>query len=178
MPSRVVMPCVQGDQVSVHRAHEDAIAQRRHAPVHRAAAGGNPLGDAPAILPKRPPGAGVERGDVARRLGDVHDAVNHERRGLELVAAVDLIDPQRPQTGGILGRDLVERGVTMPEVVARVGEPVARLLGCRDDPLERHLRGERAGQRGDRRDALHRSPLSDARYATRSSSSPAVSRSR
>ena len=97
----------------------------------------------PAVVPERTPGARIERSGVTGRLGDIHNAVDHERRCLKLVQVVNLVHPNRFQVRDVLGVDLVQRRIAIAPVVAGVSQPVARLTFRVSNPFRSDLRHER-----------------------------------
>ena len=83
------------DQVSVDGAEKDEVAEYCDAPIDLSAAHAHVVGQRSAITPQRPAGARIERRDVARRLGDVHDAVDDDRGRFELLERVRLETTRR-----------------------------------------------------------------------------------
>ena len=105
------------------------------------------LGRCVAIDPERAAGRGVERDDVVLTLGDVHDAVNDQRRGLPVAGDRRLVDPLELQILDVGRRDLGQRAVAGAGVVAGVGQPVLRLVRCGGQALRTspaHARGRTA----------------------------------
>src|SRR5213593_964693 len=86
-------PGVERDEVGVERAHEDPIAERREAAVLRTAAERQVLRQIPLVVPERTPGADVHGVRVIVRRREIHDAVDHERRGLVPAAHAGLEHP-------------------------------------------------------------------------------------
>ena len=142
---------VEGDQVGVEGVH-----------VHLAVAHGDAAVDVPAaqrdvvrggvlVAPELLAGGGVDRPELAVRAGDVHDALDHERGGLERVgrrAGVQAVHPglEHPRGDELLDGllvDLVEAAEALPVVGAVVGEPVLRLGPGVLDALEVDVRGGR-----------------------------------
>ena len=122
----------------VDRAVEDPVPEDGDAAVVQAAA--EPeivLVDGVVVSPERPPGHGVECDDVARRLGDDHEAVDDDRRRLDAGEGVELVDPLHPQLRHIRPVDLVERAVSLRCVVAGIHEPVLGLRGGVDEAFGR-----------------------------------------
>ena len=92
-----------------------------------------------AIGPERTAGRRVERDDVVQALGDVHDAVDDQRRGLPVAGDRRLVDPLELQVLDVGRRDLSQRAVARAGVVAGVGQPVLRLARRGGQALRRHL---------------------------------------
>jgi hypothetical protein len=69
-------------------------------------------------------GAGVESVDNAPRAGEVHDAILHERRGLESVQRLHVDGPCEAQARDGRIVDLFEGAVALLRVRAAVREPV------------------------------------------------------
>src|SRR5262245_29023999 len=113
--------------MSVNRVDKDLIAERGNATIHLAAAGRNALRNTAAIMPDGPPRSQVKRSHIARRIGDVHHAVEHERRGFKMLPPANLIQPRDFQPGDICTVNLFELGVMMRGVIARISEPILRL---------------------------------------------------
>jgi hypothetical protein len=71
----------------------------------------------------------VERRYRARRLNDVHDSVDDDRRILDHVARLSaLINPDRSQMGDVLPIDCLQPRETPGPVIATIHVPVLRLL--------------------------------------------------
>ena len=73
--------------------HEQRVAEDREAAIHGAAAGLGIRRGLVLVEPEDAAGAGIEGDHVVGRLGQIHDAVDHQRRGLELLQALGLEDP-------------------------------------------------------------------------------------
>ena len=115
VPDRPAAFRVERDQMAVDRAHEQRVAENRHAAVHAAAADARQRRNGGGVDPEHPSRAGVERHDVVRREDGVHHAVDDERRGLELLVGFGrrprLKDPLQLQVPDVGRRDLRERAV-------------------------------------------------------------------
>ena len=127
----------------IHRADEQQIAQSGHTAIHKAAADAHVGGHGALILPQWPAGAGIERGDVTRGLGDVHHAINHQRRSFNFTERGRLIDPLGRQLSDIGRGDLRQPGMPVRAVIAGVSEPVFGLLIGFQDLLVGDLRSQR-----------------------------------
>ena len=136
LPERAAVLRVDRNEVPVERAHVQGVAENRHTPIVRTAAG--PVVRIGGVLvdPEGAPGPRVERDDVVGPLREVHDAVHDERRGLPRAHDRALVGPLQLQVAGVGGRDLVERAVARAHERAVVRQPVLRLLGGIDEPLE------------------------------------------
>ena len=177
VPSNLSRLRVERDEMGIERPDVNRVVENGHAAIHLTAASRQRFGHRPPIAPQRPARPRVERDHVAGRHGDVDDAVDDEGRGLEPSGHARLKRPRRPQARNIRCVDGIEPGVTMAEVVARIGQPVAR-LGIRTlDALVAHLRVQRnrheTGEQEHRDEAgtagaecAHRVPRNPTRYAT------------
>src|SRR5262249_41816036 len=143
------------------------------------------LGGCVAKDPEHSTGERVERDDVVQPLGDVHHAVDDERRRLPVAGNRRLVHPLELQVLDVLRCDLSQRTVARARVVAGVRQPVLRLARRADEATGRHLRVH-----AQRQDAGHRydppcddssssghgyRPFSDSRYASTSPSSSSES---
>ena len=126
---------VHGDHVHVERVHEQAISKYRQAAVHAPAA----IECARRILmtvgPQDAAGERVERVNLVLRPGQVHDAVDDERRGLELLLVPSLEQPLDVEVLDVLRRDLIEAAEAPAIVAVRIGEPVSGLLIGLEQPF-------------------------------------------
>ena len=86
------------------------------------------------VAPEDATGFGIERGDIVRRLGDVHDAVDDERRGLDL-RIPRLVHPLQLEPMRVGRRDLVETAEAPTAIVPRIGEPTPRLVVGIEQPF-------------------------------------------
>ena len=193
VPEQGARAGVDRHQVGVVRAHVQGFAQDRHAAVVAAAAQSDAVRQRVLVTPVRPPRQGVDRGHVAGRLGDEHDAVDHQRRRLVAVELPDLVRPLQLQTLHVPAVDLIQPAEALPVQRAVVHEPVVRLVVRVHEPFPGHRREERhavrrgllggrrlrGGQEQRRADPADRSqeslPRKEARYATRSSRPPSGS---
>src|SRR5205807_4824213 len=89
---------VERDEVSVHRADENAIAKNGNAAIDISATGIDGRGKSAAITPEDATGASIERDDIARRLRDVHDAIGYERRRFDDQGGGHLVYPLEPES--------------------------------------------------------------------------------
>jgi hypothetical protein len=108
------------------------------------------------IGPEHAARRGIERNDVVRRLHRIENAVDHERRRLELLERARLPYPLQLELGDGLRVDLIEPAVALVVDRARVAQPILRLALGAQDSIERDLRFER--QADDQRhegDATH-----------------------
>ena len=106
-----------------------------------------------AVHPQHLAGRGVERHDGAARAGGrVEDAVDHQRRGLEVelrprTERVGLEAPGHLQLVEVVAVDLVERPVAAAGEIAAVGRPFAVSLARLSEDAVVHRR-----QQGDERE--------------------------
>ncbi len=166
IPPHAAGPHVERDEMRIDRRDEDLVTDGGDAAVHIAAAGPEVLGQAPPVGPQRPAGLDVQRDDVARRIAEVHHAVEHQGRGLEMMPSLHLVHPHRAQLLHVRAIDLVQRGESFPVVGAVVGEPAARFARGLADAFVGQLRGRVDGEHDreqDRQHGSHRDPSSDTR---------------
>ena len=139
VPERFAVPGVDRDEVGVDGAHVKRVAQDREAAVNAPAAdagfGRGNVGPGP----EHAAGGGVERDDVIRCLDGIHDAVDNQRRGFELLERACLEDPLQFQIRDVGGRDLIQLGVAIAGHGAGVCQPVLRLFGGVKEPVEGDL---------------------------------------
>ena len=84
---------VQSQEASVERPLVEAITRHGQAAIQLSAAEVDSLRQPVLIPPEHAARPGVERGNIVVRLGQVHDAVDDQRRGLELVGRAGLKNP-------------------------------------------------------------------------------------
>lgn len=151
---------VERDQVAIEGRHENLVVEDSNAAVHAPESDGViVVGNGAAPRPEFPARARVER-RRGIRTADVHHTVHHDRR--DLGAAVgELIRPFDPQSRDIGRSDLGQRRVSMTLVIARVCQPVPRLLGRVGDALVGDLRERRGAEH--ERQPLHDLPRRAAR---------------
>ena len=142
---------VDGQEMTVERAHEDRVAENRDAAIHAAAAGAGQRRRAIRVGPEDASGRRIERHEIVRRLDRVHDAVHHQRRRLELLERLRLEDPSELEILHVGGRDLGQRAVALAHHVARIRQPVLRLRRTTKDAVEGDLRAESYRQPRDHR---------------------------
>ena len=123
---------VQRDELRVERGEIDVVAVDRDAAIVGAAAIGRDRTHLVLVFPHLLAGLRVQRVDVVEGRGDVHHAVDHDRRGLERVDDVGLENPRRPQVVHVGRGDLPRRMKTRLPVVAvglkKVGGVASRLV--------------------------------------------------
>ena len=90
------------------------------------------------VHPQLPSGDRVERVDRVLGTRQIHDPVDDERRGLELLDVAPLEQPFDAQVLHVLRCDLVQPAVAPAVVRARIHEPVAGLLIRLQQPLVGH----------------------------------------
>ena len=75
------------------------------------------------VPPKLTARARIER-DAFVHVGDVHHALDHQRRGLQSTRAADVVDPRGRQAADVGGVDLIEFAMAVAADIAVVGGPV------------------------------------------------------
>ena len=151
VPHQVARARVDGDQVRVERAHVERLAQDGDAAVVPPAADAQVVRQGMLVAPERPSGRGVDRRHVARRLGDEHHAVDHQRGRLGPVELADVVGPLQFQVGHVGTVYLVETREALAVERAVVHQPVVRLVRRVDQALPgdgRELRHALPGGRG------------------------------
>ena len=89
------------------------------------AAGDSGPGCGISILPDHAATRGVKRGDLGARRDEVHDAIDNDRRGVQVFGVVaGLEDPGRDEILDIGGVDLIESAVAPGEMGAAIVRPV------------------------------------------------------
>src|SRR5215469_4394611 len=127
----------------IERADINHVVQNSHATVHLTTASTGPFEHGSHIFPDRPASNRVEGCHAAAWLGEIHDRIGYYRRGLNSFRSRDLIDPNRPQASDIRGIDLLQKGIPLRMVVARISEPVARFGICPAETIVGNLRAQR-----------------------------------
>lgn len=84
---------VEGNQMRIDGTHEYQVAQQGNAAIHLPATEPNVLWNGSAKGPHRPPAARVQRYNVTRRLGYIHEAIDYQRRRLGFVEHIELVHP-------------------------------------------------------------------------------------
>ena len=165
---------VDRDQLRVEGTHEQGVAKDPQPTIIGAATDDAILGRCIAIDPERSTGRGVERDDVVQTLGDVHRAVDDQRRGLPVAGDRRLVHPLELQILDVGWCDLIQRAVARARIVAGVGQPVLRLARRGGRLLSMHAERQRAYHRydapceaGSSSDHGYR-PFSESRYASTS----------
>ena len=184
--------CVERDEMRVDRRDVDRVAENCDAAIRREKADREQVGrQRRGPSPDRLAGAHVEGRDRGRRLGDVHDAVDNDRRRLKNALTLQLVDPLNFQVLHILRVDLLQPRETLRGVVAAVGEPILRMARRhaesrrRSHPAPRTARSclTRVRAKQSHKESidvgcyhrLHRAAPRLARYATRSFNCVSVS---
>ena len=140
---------VERNQLPVDRSDVEGVAQDRETPVHAAAAHVDRAIKDMLVLPELASRHSVQGDNIVRHLHGVDHAVHNQRRHFELLERPRLEHPFQLQVADVVPVDLVEGRVMLAPVAAVVGEPVARLASCVQNPLEGHLRTERDAQQSD-----------------------------
>ncbi len=133
--------------MSIYGAQKYRVAEECKPLVYLAATDPDVTGDGAAIDPKRASCARVECRGMTRRLGNVHDAIDHNWRGLKRIQILNLVEPGRFQALNVLCRDLSQRREAMSLCVSGVGEPVGWLAGRQAKPGGTDLSGTPRSQR-------------------------------
>ena len=118
---------IESEEVGVERDHVQPGTQDGYAPVIPPAAEIQILGHLVVVAPILTAGSRIERNDVARRFGHVHDTVYDEGRRLGSIQCLQLESPLHLEPPGVPFVDLAQPAVALTVVVARVHEPVLRL---------------------------------------------------
>ena len=148
VPHQVAGARVDGHEVRVEGAHVEGVAEDGHPAVVPPAADAQVVGQGVVVAPVLAPGGGVDGDDVARRLGDEHHPVDHQRRRLGPVELRDLVGPLQLEPADVAVVDLVEPAVALGVEGARVHQPVLGLVGR----VQQALPGDgREGRRRTRR---------------------------
>ena len=141
LPRLLAGPRVERDEVGVGGGQEQLVAvERQRAGGARARVLGQPV----AVHPDDVAGRRVEGLDDVARVGEEHDAVMHQRRGL-VVARPDRDGPFQLQIGDVAARHLIERAVAVAVARPAPAQPVARrrvgehLVGHRAQLVRHHL---------------------------------------
>ena len=95
--------------------------------------------------PEHLAGCCIERRYRARRLGEIHDAVDDDRRRLDQPGTANgrglhLVRPDHFQVCNIVLVDLLQRRITFRTIGARISQPVVRLIRGVDETFETDLR--------------------------------------
>ncbi len=120
---------VERDELGVERRDIDLVVEDRDAAIVRAATESGHRAELRLEVPDFLAGLGVEGIDVAVRGGDVHHAVDHDRRRLERLLDLGLEDPGRMHPPDVAAVDLpvrVEAGL----LVVSVGLKEIRSVVC------------------------------------------------
>src|SRR5947209_4531209 len=140
IPDHLAGLLVESDQVSIEGRHVHAAVRGSEAAVVGAAADDRVGPLLVLIAPERLAGPRVERHGVVERRGEVHDAVDHQRRGLEGAdRAAGLIHPARDERSDVLGVDLLRGRVAGVAVILAVREPVLGVGGSVGEHLVGHF---------------------------------------
>ena len=143
-PHRLAGLGVERHQLGVERRQIDLVAIDGDAAVVRAAAIGRDRPHVVLVVPQLLAGLGVERVDVAERRGDVHHAVDDDRRGFHQLLDLGLENPGRMQPLHVGAVDLV-LGIETLLIIIAVG--VQEILAVGVGAIEHVLRdiGRRRG---------------------------------
>ncbi len=143
VPERAAGRGIERDQVPVERAGVDDVAKDRDAAVVGAAAHARVGRHGVAVLPEHAAGLRVHRQHVVRPLGDIHDPVHDERRGLPRAEHLIGQNPLELEILDVAGLDLRQQTVALTGIAARIGEPVLRLVRGAQQAIRGDLRIER-----------------------------------
>src|ERR1051326_1910036 len=155
---------IESEQMRVDRTQKDGVSKDCESTIHLPTTEAHIRWRCTAEDPQRPPASESERGGVAGRAGDVHRSIRYQRRGFKLIEVVGLIHPCEFQSADIAAMDLVETGIAMSRVSARISQPVTggirsvkyvfvSYLGCerRGQQRESDLKCSHSGPRSDER---------------------------
>ena len=126
---------VERDETAINRADEYFALPDRNAAVHDIAAGGNTarLVDFRIELPEALASLGVVSVDHRPGGGDVHHAVDHDRRRFHAAIGVELRRPGEAEVFHVRRRDQFQRRVTLLRIGAAMADPDIRPAVSRDD---------------------------------------------
>ena len=131
----------------VKRAHVKSIAQNPKSAIDRPAAdGGDKVGRQPAaISPDRPACPAINRPGLIVVSGHIQNAVDDERRVLNAAPGeardIGLENPLRDKSRDIVRRQLFQRAVPLPRVIARKRQPARGILQSSQQVLVCDLNG-------------------------------------
>jgi hypothetical protein len=128
---------IERDQMRIRRRQVDRILVDRGA----AMADVEPLIRRVGVAPQLPRRSGVDRPDVVGSR-DVDDAVDEDRRRLELLGLAGLERPRQRQLTNVLWRDLRQLAVALAGKIAVVSRPIVLR---RWHSVQKHQRGARHG---------------------------------
>ncbi len=102
---------VEGNEVGVEGAEVKGVAVDGEPAIDTAAAGGDAGGEGVGVTPEDAASAGVESYYVVGGIGEVHDAIDYQRSGFDLVWRVRLPDPFEVELCDIGWGDFFEQAV-------------------------------------------------------------------
>src|SRR5206468_505763 len=105
LPAQAAGAGIERNQARIKAGIVHGVAKHRDAAVDAATAQAEILGNLLAVGPVAAASASVQRLDFVGRLGDVHDAVDHEGRSFHGVHLMDLMDPGDPEAVRVGGVD-------------------------------------------------------------------------
>ena len=120
---------VQGDQPAIHRAEIHPALVERDAAVIDIAARRNAAdaGHPGVVVPQLLASPGVERIDLAPRGGDIHHAIDHQRRRLLAASGIEFDEPRGLELRNVVSVDLRQCRKALFVPAAVVDQPVLRL---------------------------------------------------
>ena len=127
LPNDLPGQAVEGDELRIEGRHQDEVAGDCCPPVHRTAAKAQVVGLLVVVAPVDLAGGRVECEYAVVGRRHVHDAVVHGRRDFELLGGPGRECPGHLETGGVLGRDVVDGRMPVVGVVAAVVQPLLRI---------------------------------------------------
>ncbi len=154
VPRHVSGLCVEGDHVRIQRSEKNFVAKNRQPAVHPPATGTNVPGQLPLVHPNGPTRARIQRKRAVILRGRIKNAIDDQRRRLQLASRCSLIHPLRHQRAHIHVVDLIEPAEPLPRVIARVSHPVLRVLrriyqAFKGDLRESVTRNQNASETGE-----------------------------
>lgn len=134
--------------MGVQRGHVQLVAENGEPAVHGVATKGQVVGQFLLIVPELAPRLGVNGKRMVPRGGDVHDALDHQRRAFKSVEHSGLKGPFGHQIFDIRIVDFLKLAETRAAVIPGVHQPVVGVFTGFQQHLGADLgRNERRGNR-------------------------------
>src|SRR5262245_7376259 len=109
--------------MSIYRSHEKQVVQHCQTSVDQTAAKANILGHLEVVSPESPACSWVEGSHVVGCVGEIHHSVNYEWGRLKSLQRLSLKHPLELKVHDVISVNLVQCGVVMSLVSARVSQP-------------------------------------------------------
>ncbi len=136
LPDHLAGLGIEGDQLGIEGGEIDHVAIDGDAAVVGPAAIDGDRSERMLVVPEFGAGAGIERIDVIEGGGDVHHAIDHDRRGLLRLLDLGLEDPGHVQVPHVHRVDLAVGEVALLGVIPVRHQPVIGILA---GPVEHFL---------------------------------------